>query len=190
MQENENKKEKEDFRLGQILVQIGVITPGQLQKALIIKDTRPSKLLGQILLEEGYCTEKDVKKGLERQRNETSVGQILLRSGIVNQAQIDECVKEQEETGSLLGFILVRKCYCTTDQLITALRAQKRDNRLGALMLREGYINEKQLETALMEQQKTSILLGELLIRLEFITSDELADILILQSKLANEFPE
>lgn len=57
-------------------------------------------------------------------------------------------------------------------------------------MLREKYITEKQLEHALREQHKTNVLLGEVLIRLEYITSDDLADILILQSKLKIDFPD
>jgi hypothetical protein len=46
------------------------------------------------------------------------------------------------------------------------------------------------LEDALSAQQETNILLGEILIRLNYISSDELADALILQSKLLNDFPE
>lgn len=186
---NKIGKDKDSYRLGQILVQIGAISSEDLQKALNIKESKKDKLLGQILLDEKLCTEDDIKSALHKQRNDTSIGQILLRSEIISEKQINECLLEQEKTGFLLGFVFVDKGYCTSDDLLEALKIQQRDNRLGALLLRENYITEQQLENALLEQQKTNIMLGEILIRMDFITSDDLADILIFQSRINKEFP-
>ena len=191
MNNNKNRvgKDKDNYRLGQILVQIGAISSNDLKKALIIKENKKGKLLGQILLDENFCTEENIKAALHKQRSDTSIGQLLLRSEILTEEQIDECLIEQENSGHLLGFIFVSKGYCTSDEIIEVLKIQQRDNRLGALLLRENFITEQNLEDALFEQQKTNIMLGEILIRMGFISSDDLADILIFQSKINNEFP-
>ncbi len=191
MADRKNKigKDKDNYRLGQILVQIGAISNENLKTVLKIKESNKNKLLGQVLLEEKFCTEDDIKSALHKQRGDTSIGQILLRSEILTENQIEECLIEQDKTGDLLGFIFVNKGLCTADELIEALKIQQRDNRLGALLLRENYITEQQLEEALLEQLKTNIMLGEILIRMNFINSDDLADILIFQSRINTEFP-
>ena len=69
----------EDFfesekRLGEILVDIGVLSPSDLSKSLELQKTRfTDKLLGDILLEEEFVTPEAVERALmiqDRQREE------------------------------------------------------------------------------------------------------------------------
>ncbi len=63
-----------DKRLGEILVDIGVLTHTDLHKGLELQKTRfADKLLGDILLEENYVTREAVERALmiqDRQREE------------------------------------------------------------------------------------------------------------------------
>lgn len=56
--------------------------------------------------------------------------------------------------------------------------------RLGDLLLEKGLINDKQLRSAIFEQHKTGERLGEILCRLNFISSRELQRVLALQYNL------
>ena len=165
------------------------ISAEQLEKAIEIKNEKKAKLFGQILIEAGFCTSLDLRLALEKQQFETRIGQVLYRMNKVNEEQVEEALSIQKETGALLGFIFVQKGFCSTEDVINALKTQKRDNRLGSLLLREGYLSEEQLEIALIEQDKENVLLGEMLIRLDFITTQDLADVLILQGKILYQLP-
>jgi adsorption protein B len=57
--------------------------------------------------------------------------------------------------------------------------------RLGDLLLEKGLINDEQLRSAIFEQHKTGERLGEILCRLNFISSRELQRILALQYNLS-----
>ena len=56
------KKEKEKL-IGQILIELGIITSNQLTRALEIQK-KEKKLLGSILVNLGYAREKDIVKAL------------------------------------------------------------------------------------------------------------------------------
>ncbi len=59
---------QQKVRLGDLLIQEGLLTPEQLQEALKIqKESGYAKKLGQILVEEGYVTQKDLLKALSKQ---------------------------------------------------------------------------------------------------------------------------
>lgn len=188
-EKKEDNAKKLDYRLGQILFQMNKISASQLEKAIEIKKLKRSKLFGQILIEEGFCSLADLRLALEKQQFETRIGQVLYRMNKVTTQQVEKALNIQKETGALLGFIFVQEGFCSTEDVINALKTQKRDNRLGSLLLREGYISEEQLEIALIEQEKENVLLGEMLIRLDFITTQDLADVLILQGKILYQMP-
>ncbi|MFQ5428409.1 MAG: secretion system protein E, partial [Thermodesulfobacteriota bacterium] len=54
--------------------------------------------------------------------------------------------------------------------------------RIGELLSSRGLLSEKHLEVAMTEQAVTGALLGEVLVRLGFVTSGDLAEALAEQS--------
>ncbi len=52
------------------------------------------------------------------------LGEILVKKGIVNQAQIDVAVREHDKTGEFLGKVLIRMGFITEDQLLMTLAEQ------------------------------------------------------------------
>ncbi len=171
-------------KLGQILIQMGTITQKELDKALIIKEKGTGKLLGEILEEQDYCSKDELQEALARQQVDKYIRHTLIRSGFISKSKLDECLDEQRKTSESLGAILIKKGYCTSEMLSLALKQREEDNRLGAMMLRSGYISQMQLDKALREQDRTGCLLGEALIRLSFIKPQDLAEALIVQEKI------
>ena len=53
--------------------------------------------------------------------------------------------------------------------------------RLGELLLSEGMISEEQIQEALRQQQKTGELLGEVLVKLGYVTATDIARIIATQ---------
>jgi hypothetical protein len=170
-------------KLGIILLKMGAITLDDLNKSLHIKKDNPEKLIGQIMIEKGFSTKNQVNSALDEQRKENRLGRLLLSSGLINQLQLDEALEEQRQNREKLGAILVHKGFCTEVQIQNALKFQKRDNRLGTLLVREGYISEEELNQALDLQADKGFLLGESLINLNLITSQQLTDVLLKQSR-------
>lgn len=171
-------------KIGTILTSTGSLSEDDLDRALEIKKQNPEKLLGQIIMEEGFASREAIGIALEQQRKEHRLGQILLSSGIISGEQLETALSEQRNSKSRLGDILVEKKYCTVKDISNSLRFQRRDSRLGTLLISKGYISQEDLEKALKVQADDGTLLGEVLVNLGLITSRQLTDILLLQSRM------
>lgn len=55
------------LRVGDLLVQAGVITPAQLERAIEEQSKVPGVKLGQVLVQLGFCTSQDVMAAISRQ---------------------------------------------------------------------------------------------------------------------------
>ena len=137
-------KDGNPLLLGQIAVHEGFVTLEQLEECLKIQESGdPPGKLGAILVEKGYVTRDRLEALMEIQRLRLDpiaadpeqgglFGQIALRFGHVTQLQLAECLRQQQDLsrdGSpvLLGQILLRKNYITTDQFLHILRTQKKE---------------------------------------------------------------
>lgn len=170
-------------KLGTILLKMGAISETDLEQALKIKNDNPEKLLGEIIVEKGFSTKYQVNYALDEQRKENRLGVLLISSGIIRQEQLDDALSTQKMTGNKLGNILIEKSYCNEIQINNALKFQKRDNRLGTLLVRHNFISETELQNAIDIQLKSGKLLGETLINLGYISSQQLTDVLLIQSR-------
>ena len=54
-------------RIGEILIEMGVVTKEQLDEALTVQEENPTKRIGEILIELGYAKEEDIARALARQ---------------------------------------------------------------------------------------------------------------------------
>jgi len=60
----------QDFRIGQILVHLDVVTQYQVADALAMQMVdKPSKRIGEIMIELGYITKEDLHRALSLQRD-------------------------------------------------------------------------------------------------------------------------
>ncbi|MGA1868339.1 MAG: thioester reductase domain-containing protein [bacterium] len=93
-------------------------------RLLVDEMGRQNKLLGQILVDGiFYAQRKDIEP-TDRHREETLLGQLLLRNGAITKEQLNHALAEQKKKGDMLGHILVASKYCSPDQLAESLHQQ------------------------------------------------------------------
>lgn len=119
----------EDNRLGQLLLRSRQISHEQLQACLDeqLRAFEP-RHLGDMLVEQGLVTAEDIQHALKLQLAELQLGQILLRTGSITQAQLDIALVEQENGGELLGSLLIGFGFCSPEEITWALDQQAREN--------------------------------------------------------------
>ncbi len=125
------------------------------------------------------------------------LGQILLDGKFISKKTLDRAISLQKETNEQLGKILVDMGAIDDIELKAALSIQDHltkpgeifkivagaRQRLGELLTQAGRITKKQLEFALTEQKRTGEKIGEILLRLEFLTGKDLNTALRFQKQ-------
>lgn len=76
-------------RIGEVLVEKGLITEEEIKKALGVQ-----KKLGEILIEKGLITEEEIKKALEVQKK---LGEILIDEGKVMPNKLESIIEQQKQ---------------------------------------------------------------------------------------------
>ncbi len=112
--------------LGQILVDKGIISQEQLERALRIKAEQPGKYLGEILFEMGVSQEK-INRALYYSNKRKTIGEILVDQKLITPEQLEEALSKQkkikEKWGHTrpLGLLLIELGYINSRGYLTAL---------------------------------------------------------------------
>jgi len=160
--------------LGQVLVDGGFVSPGDLARALE-EQNRTSEMLGQMLVDGGFVSPGDLARALEEQnRTNERLGEVLVRMKVADPAEIAAVVSIQSDLLSL------------EDAVRSA--AGVRQN-LGELLLKARKVTQAQLEEGLSEQRRTGEKLGEILVRRGALTKGQLDAVLAFQKCQAGEAP-
>lgn len=144
-----------------------------------------------------------IKGNTMQRRDRHPIGQILLNSGFVSHRDLEQALAEQRNTNELLGQVLVRMRILDPTDLKAALSVQEYLNEpeeavkvaagtrkmLGELLVHAGHITNEQLEHALAEQKKSGEKLGEVLVRLGLLTARQLDAVLDFQRRQGNAKP-
>lgn len=117
----------EDNRIGQLLLRHRLLDMSTLEDCLLSQGDYPGMLLGEIAVERGYATVEDIQGVLRLQLSELRLGQILLRTKCISQEQLDIALVDQDNTGELLGSILIGFGFCTPEQINWAIDQQNKD---------------------------------------------------------------
>ncbi len=189
--------------LGELLVRAGWVSRAKLQEALTKQASR-NRRIGEILVEMGVLDQDDLQAVLDFQQDirlnrhakfaallGNRLGAMLLRSASITQEQLDRAMREHETKGGLLGEILVRQGALAPETLKSALNFQRRlaaENptpfSLGRMLVQAGAISEATLNKAIERQRASGKRLGEVLLELEIVTQDVLQRVLTRQRKL------
>lgn len=161
--------------------------------------------IGQILLDGGFLSPRDLELALEEQRQTNELlGQVLVRMGVLDPTDLkaalsvqqylnepEDAVKVAAGARKMLGELLVQAGHITNGQLEQALVEQKKSGeKLGEVLVSMGLLTEKQLTGVLDFQQNQGALkpspsplrLGEILISAGYISSYQLEDALFKQT--------
>ena len=116
--------------LGEQLLELGLLSPQQLQQALAIQKASPDKLLGQVLVDSGMLSTQEFETFMQS------------RIGIQQP----------------LGELLIQKSYITREQLNAALSIQMQSGPagkpLGQLLVEQGFITQALLDDIVQHQYR------------------------------------
>lgn len=133
-------------------------------------------LFGKIGVKKGFISKKQLKKALafqEKKKKDLPIGEIMLKADLIDKKQLKQIVKQQQ------------KVLNKEDKLT---QQKKEDSLFGKIVLKKGYLSKKQLNKALKKQAKLQdrgrvIKLGELLLQVGLLDSDQVHEILEEQKK-------
>jgi adenylate cyclase len=161
-------------RFGDFLIEMGLVTEGQVQEALALQPLTGNRV-GEALLSLGYLTRAQLQRALSVavQKGDTVVldrpplGEILVGLRYVEQPAVTDALSAQQRTGKRLGELLVEQGSLTHKQLYEALGLQQRmapgegaDQRHAEPMTSNGQrlmvIDDSELACALVQEGLTS----------------------------------
>lgn len=114
-------------RLGQVLLSQGFITDVQLDEALEEQRKKPYLHVGEILFHKGFLTFFQLEEVLEQQFTDMRLGQMLLRKRKITHEQLEQALTEHEDTGLLLGHLIIKNGYCSMEEVQKVLEAQREE---------------------------------------------------------------
>lgn len=114
---------------------------------------------------------------------EPKLGELLLKRGLLTSAQLHEalCLQRELTIYKPLGQILVDQKVMAAPQLNLVLDVYRKRCRLGEVLIKTGVIIRDQLTVALEQQQTTGLRLGETLLKLNYLTEEEMRRALSIQ---------
>jgi mannitol/fructose-specific phosphotransferase system IIA component (Ntr-type) len=139
----------------------------KLREAVMTLQIKAGRYIGQILVDGGLVSCRDLEMALDEQRHTNELlGQVLTRMGIVDPADLKVALSVQEHLVSLEDAV---KAAAGVRQM------------LGAMLLQAGQISEEQLEEAIAEQKEGGKMLGEIFVRRGYLTERQLNALLDFQ---------
>ncbi|MCM8813951.1 MAG: hypothetical protein NC924_08485 [Candidatus Omnitrophica bacterium] len=120
---------------------------------MTIKKSR-TKQVGQLLIEQGLLSPEQLQKALDMQVQEGGLlGQIIVKLGFVSQEQMDECLHDQGNRPQNIETVLYEIGILTMEQ-VDQLRLQQRlkGGSITQLIIEQQYLSETDIVSALVTQ--------------------------------------
>ena len=136
--------------------------------------TQKPRLPTEITFREISVRERAVEANDRGESADPQLGTLIVKAGLITEQQLQEALRlqEEQEVYKPLGQILVDQKFVSAKQLNMLLdRCQKRA-RIGEILLKSKAITGEQLEIALAYQKTNDSPLGEMLIKLHYITEE------------------
>lgn len=112
-------------RLGDLLVEAGVVSDSQIKDALRVQAATAEHLpLGEVLIQQGLLTREQLRKVLDEGRKWPRLGDVLVRSGAISAEQLQSALAQQRKHKIPLGQLLVRLGHVTDERMRQALGMQ------------------------------------------------------------------
>jgi len=113
------------------------------------------------------------------------LGEILLESNLITEQQLIEALELQKTfSGETIGRLLCRLGFLRESDLNYILEQTGKRKKLGDILLAEGLVTEEKLQQARVSSQKDNISLGKSLLKLRFLTEEQLARTISIQYDL------
>ncbi len=141
----------------------------------------PVKPIGELLVDEGFVTKRDIEKALALQQEEKKLssmplGEILLSMGLLAEDDLENALNHPGLRKSI-GSFAVDKGLITKEDLEVVLVNKKPGQMIGEVLIEFGLLTRDDVGR-LLKEQVNSPKLGEVLIDLKLITEKDLRDAL------------
>jgi type IV pilus assembly protein PilB len=114
-----------EFRLGELLIQRGLVTEDQLTDALARQRLENNRTaLGQILVKQNILTQQQLDPVLDTFGKRPRLGEVLLRHGTITREQLDHALVTQKKAHGPLGQLLIKLGYLDDPSMRQALAIQ------------------------------------------------------------------
>ena len=115
------------------------------------------------------------------------LGELLLREGLVTEAQLSAVLRGQEigPDGPPIGQLLVEQGALSPADLDAVLKRYQKKYRLGDILVETNAISETQLQLAVDHHRRTGLRLGDALLQLGFVNEETLKHALCTQLDVA-----
>jgi len=169
-------------RLGEELILHQVITQHQLETALKLQEIDGGRL-GPILTSLGYAAIEDIDK-FSPLPIRNNLGGSLVENKVISQKQLEFVLDYQEQHGGRLGEIIVLLGFAKQQDIEANIGLINVTLPLGEMLVRKGAITQPQLDEALKFQRKSGGRLGDILLSLKFISTEDLYKQIAIQHKM------
>ena len=95
-------------RIGDVLVDHGLITESQLQEALKLQRERGQRI-GEVILAQGWITASEFYSALTDHFRKGRIGDLLVERGLLSEERLMEALQLQREWGTRIGDIILAK---------------------------------------------------------------------------------
>lgn len=117
--------QSQDRKLGEILMEEGLVSEEQLQETYLSQASCESyRPIGQLLIDQKIITKKQLNYVLDRYWKRARLGDILVRSGVITKTLLEEALEGQKKAGLRLGEYLVKKNFISEKKMRQVLCTQ------------------------------------------------------------------
>ncbi len=118
------------LRIGDVLLQEGIITEEQLQEAIEYQQKSGGRL-GDIIMKLHGIDHETIQTLTQKLPEKGRLGEMLVAEGRITQAQLDQALSFQKKSGGLLGDILLSLHFLEPERLYRAIATQNNMGRIG-----------------------------------------------------------
>ena len=112
-------------RVGDLLIQEGLITTEQLDRALLVqRNQKTYKPLGEVCVDLKFLSRTQLNRILNKHKKSIRIGDLLINLGLITPAQLDTALKHQKMEGGKIGESLVKLGFVTETSLLNTLTIQ------------------------------------------------------------------
>ena len=117
-------KKTKTRQIGQLLIEKGVITSEQLDKALEIQ-LKEGGLIGQILIKMGFVTEAQIEESVFEQTSKSQkLENLLLEIGIITQEQVQQANDLEKKEGGFFAQNIIKLGFLEVEDLVSIMVTQ------------------------------------------------------------------
>jgi cellulose synthase/poly-beta-1,6-N-acetylglucosamine synthase-like glycosyltransferase len=173
----------ESNKFGNILLRLGYISQEQLETVLK-QQSLTGQLLGELLVEKGYLSQDQLTEYIIHSKL-SKLGEKLIHFKAITPDQLKIAIDFQEINGGRLGDILISLNFIEKEYLLEIINSYPKIKiPLGEMLVRNNEITDDELNNALKLQQKSGGLLGDILLFLKYISPENLYKYLANQSNV------